>query len=226
MRSEGLPTQFSGRRKIWSVAEISPTVRPYTERLERAVERVRTRINAISEPQRIVFTAKANRSRVIGRFGFGGACYDPHEIQLWFDPKNPNMEEHLGQTLERTIAHEYHHALRWAGPGYGAKLGAQLVSEGLAGQFVRQLYASPPEPWEAALDEENLAPWRRRAFDEFEARDHGHRNWFFGANGYPPWLGYTLGYDLIGRYLAENPSQTALSLAHAPYRQFRETLIA
>ena len=209
---------------MWTIDEVSPTVRPHAEPIATAIQAVFDRVAALAEPRPIAFSLKADRSRVIQRLGHGGFCGDAGTIRLFFDPRNPEMARYLGLELERTIAHEYHHALRWAGPGYGAKLGAQLVSEGLAGQFVRQLYASPPEPWERALDPDDLEPWRAKAYDAFDARDHGHANWFFGANGNPPWLGYTLGYDLVGRYMARNAGTTPFGLAHAPYTDFRETL--
>ena len=209
----------------WTITSVSPTVRPFGARIEAAIKAVRSRVAAISDPQAIAFTLKADRTRAIPRFGYGGSCYEPHSITLAFDTKSPNVEAYLDQTLERTIAHEYHHALRWAGPGYGAKLGAALVSEGLAGHFVRHLYGSPPEPWECALTEDELSPWRVKAFEKFGARDHGHARWFFGADDHPPWLGYTLGYDMIGRYLRAHPSSTALDLAHEPYSEFRRVLI-
>jgi len=208
----------------WTIASASPTIRPFEARIASAIATVRPRVAAIAEPQAISFTLKADRTRAIPRFGFGGSCYDPGIIMLSFDTKNPNVEEHLGETLERTIAHEYHHALRWAGPGYGAKLGAALASEGLAGHFVRQLYGSSPEPWECGLSENDLAPWRKKAIEMFDARDHGHAKWFFGADGYPPWLGYTLGYDMIGRYLSAHPDRSAFDLAHEPYGAFRSAL--
>ena len=208
----------------WTIASVSPTVRPFETRVAAAIEAVRSRVAAISGPQGIAFTLKADRTRAIQRFGFGGSCYEPHAITLAFDTKSPNVEAHLDETLERTIAHEYHHALRWAGPGYGAKLGAALASEGLAGHFVRQLYGSPPEPWECALTGDELSPWRAKALDRFDARNHGHARWFFGADGYPPWLGYTLGYDTIGRYLQAHPDRAALDLAHEPYGEFRDAL--
>ena len=209
----------------WTIAATSPTVRPFADRVEAAIHAAHARVAVLSQPQRIAFTLKADRTRAIPRLGHGGACYDAHAITLSFDTRSPNLAVHLGPALERTIAHEYHHALRWAGPGYGAKLGAALASEGLAGHFVRQLYASPPEPWEHAVPEADLAPWRAEAHARFEARDHGHARWFFGAGDLPPWLGYTLGYDMVGRHLARRPDQTALSLAHEPYTTFRAALL-
>jgi hypothetical protein len=73
-------------------------------------------------------------------------------FSLTLDPDNPNFERSLGDgDLRRTIAHEVHHCMRMAGPGYGWTLGEALVSEGLAGQFVHRLFGSPPEPWECAV---------------------------------------------------------------------------
>ena len=209
---------------MWTIHDVSPTLRPYANRIASAIEAARSRIARHGDVRPSSFSLKANRSQVIGRLGLGGFCGDANSIRLSFDPKNPNMHDNLDETLERSIAHEYHHALRWAGPGYGAKLGAQLVTEGLAGQFVREIYDSPPEPWEAALDQAELAPWRTKAFDMFEARDHRHARWFFGADGMPPWLGYTLGYDLVGRHIERNGG-SALSLAYEPYTSFKDALL-
>ena len=210
---------------MWNIIEISPTIRPYEDRITATLDAVRSRIEKCSDLKLMNFKCKADRSRTLDIHGFGGGCYDPDLIKISFNPKNPNMVNHLGETLERVVAHEYHHALRWAGPGYGAKLGSALASEGLAGQFVKQLYNSKPEPWEAAFTEDELVPWRNRAYKEFDARNHGHANWFFGANGNPGWLGYTLGYKMVGRYLSDHPDQTALSLAATPYTEFRESVL-
>ena len=211
---------------MWNVIEVSPTVRPYEDRIRASLDAVRRRIEEVAELQPVRFVLKADRTRTLEIHGYGGFCADPDLVRLSFDPKNPNMERHLDETLERTIAHEYHHALRAAGPGYGAKLGSALAAEGLAGHFVRQLYGSPPEPWECALSDDELAPWRREAHERFGARDHGHARWFFGADDRPRWLGYTLGYDMIGRYLADHVDRTALDLAATPAVEFRDRLLS
>jgi len=211
---------------MWKIIEISPTVRPYQKQIQSALDAVQDRIKQFTKPKPVEFSIKANRSRTIQSLGLGGFCCDPKLIRLFFDPKNPAMEQNLDEVLIRTIAHEYHHLLRANGPGYGAKLGSALVAEGLAGHFVKQLYNSPPEPWESALSKSELFPWRKKAFENFDARDHGHAKWFFGAEGNPHWLGYTLGYDMIGRYLEQNSSQTPLTLANMQYSEFREYVLA
>lgn len=88
-----------------------------------------------------------------------------------------------------------------AGPGYGWMLGEALVSEGLAGQFVSRLFNSPSEPWECAVTDEVLeANLPDNA--TLLGNGHDHRAWFFGFGGrYPRWLGYTLGYRIVGDWL-------------------------
>ena len=129
---------------MWAVVEVSPTVRPYGDRIRASLDAVRQRIESLTDPIPMRIILKADRSRALEIYGYGGFCCDPDLIRLSFDTRNPNLEHHLGETLERTVAHEFHHALRSAGPGYGAKLGSALASEGLAGQFVGQVYGSPP----------------------------------------------------------------------------------
>jgi len=123
-------------------------------------------------------------------------------FSLTLDPDNPNFERSLRDgDLRRTVAHEVHHCMRMAGPGYGWTLGEALVSEGLAGQFVHRLFGSPPEPWECAVSDEVL---KANLPDNATLMGNGHDHgaWFFGVGGrYPRWLGYTLGYRLVGDWL-------------------------
>jgi len=209
---------------MWKIIEVSPTVEPYQNQISALMDAVRVRVSTVAKPKKMNFILKADPSRTLDIHGFGGFCCDPDLIQLSFNPKNPNMELHFDETLERVIAHEYHHALRSAGPGYGAKLGSALSAEGLAGHFGKQLYQSAPEPWEA-LTAKELLPWRDEAYENFDSTSHGHANWFFGTGDYPHWLGYSLGYDMIGRYLTNHKDETALSLAGAPSTEFRESLL-
>lgn len=91
--------------------------------------------------------------------------------------------------------------MRMAGPGYGWTLGETLVSEGLAGQFVSHLFGSPPAPWECAVSDEVL---RANLPDNVTliSNGHDHRVWFYGFKGERPrWLGYTLGYRIVGDWL-------------------------
>jgi len=168
---------------------------------------------------------------VIREIGMAGYAYRKSLFSLTIDPDNPNFAAALVDgALPRQVAHEVHHCLRMAGPGYGRTLGEALVSEGLAGQFVCKLFGNAPEPWECAVDDDELS--RHFPADEALAADsYDHDAWFFGAGGtYPPCLGYTLGYRLVGAWLEQVgsvdvatwinvPAETVLSMGKGFFAQ-------
>ena len=85
---------------------------------------------------------------------------------------------------------------------YGRTLGEALVSEGLAGRFVGHVLGTLPEPWDIAFDDDMLASQAPSAA-ELAGRNHEHGAWFFGIGGRKPrWLGYTLGFQIVGDWLA------------------------
>jgi len=142
---------------------------------------------------------------VIAEMGLVGYAYRSNLFSLTVDPGNPNFATSLDNgTLLRQLVHEVHHCLRMAGPGYGRTLGEALVSEGLAGHFVRYLLDSEPEPWECAIDLQHLrnTPPAQHLLNS-SGYDHGA--WFFGTTrDYPRWLGYSLGYQLVGHWIEES----------------------
>lgn len=210
---------------MWSIVDVSPALKTHEDHINVSLDAVKSRILKISDLQAVGFQLKANKKGTSPISGIGGACYDTDMIRLYFDPRNPNMDQHLDEALERLVAHLYFLALRWAGPGYGAKLGSALASQGLAFHFREQLYGLNSVVFDANYTEEELLPWREKAYENFEARDHGHAKWFFGAGGYPPCLGQILSYDMVGRYLRHHPQATALSLAHTPFTVFQGSLM-
>jgi len=154
---------------------------------------------------------------VLPETGTGGEAYHQGLFSLTLDPDNPNFERALADgDIHRTVVHETHHCLRMAGPGYGWSLGEALVSEGLAGRFVRHLFGSGPEPWECAVDDATLAAHRPDTAALTAAR-HDHAAWFYGIGGpYPRWLGYTLGYRIAGDWARANPDADGDTWVNVP----------
>lgn len=77
-----------------------------------------------------------------------------------------------------------------------------MVSEGLADLFAYQAFPrTPPAPWDRALTEAQEHRYWQRARPLLDQPDTHHDDWFFGSGTVPRWDGYTLGYDLVGRYL-------------------------
>lgn len=153
-----------------------------------------------------------------------GASYGPGRIELGIDLTQGGPEG-LRHEVLKAVYHEFHHVLRWDGPGYGGTLGAALVSEGLAQVFVHEMMDCPPEPWEVMPAGVDLRALCERADAEFDSSGYDHEAWFFGAGDLPDGTGYALGRMLVEQVLAERLGQTALGMAGEPAAGFREALL-
>ena len=199
-------------------------VAPYRTAVAEALEAAEARVaSAVEPPVLDVVVQAVPGGPVLPEDGLGGFTPSAEVVFLTLDPLNPNLRGALGAPLERMIVHEVHHALRWAGPGYGRTLGEALVAEGLAGRFVQEVFGSPPEPWEAALDPKAMAAQASDAAAGWTG-PYDHAAWFFGADERPNWTGYSLGFELVGRYLARHPGARPSALAAAPADAFGSCL--
>ncbi len=193
---------------------------PYLERTRRALERTEARALEFCDPIPLDVIIRISDVPDIPELSVSGSAYDPGRIDITIDPFNPELDRILDECLDKTIFHEFHHALRWEGPGYGWSLGEALVSEGLAQHFVHQAMDCAPEPWESVLSRDELAPYAEMAAERFDDKNYNHSEWFFLNGKMPRWLGYTLGSHLVGEYLLANPEATPASLAQEPARSF------
>lgn len=153
-----------------------------------------------------------------------GASYGPGRMELGIDLTQGGPEG-LRHEVLKAVYHEFHHVLRWDGPGYGETLGEVLASEGLAQVFLHEMMDCPPEPWEVMPSGVDLRALCLRADAEFDATGYDHEAWFFGGGDLPDGVGYALGRMLVERVLAERPGQSALSMAEEPVAGFREALL-
>jgi len=161
-----------------------------------------------------------------GALRVSGHCFEPGVIALRIDLSPLQPGENLHEELLKSLFHEFHHAMRWEGPGYGRTLGGALVSEGLAQRFVHEMMVCDPLPFEHAVLPADCETYRRRALTAFDDATYDHEGWFYGAASLPNWLGYSLGLRMVDRFLAAHPHLTALRLAHADTEMFRQTLEA
>ncbi|WP_147107239.1 DUF2268 domain-containing putative Zn-dependent protease [Tateyamaria sp. syn59] len=197
-------------------ADARGRLKPWRGSIEAAIARTHKRVRDRVAVEQLDIVVQ-DSPRVIRELGHVGFAPNGWMVYLSFDPEADAFESNLDTPLERTLAHEINHILRWRGPGYGATLGEALISEGLAGVFVRDLYASPPEPWEcalgdtAALADQVIAEWD-------QAYDHGE--WFFGTGQHPVWAGYTIGYRIVA-YHADNAMDDIVALTTRPASDFK-----
>jgi uncharacterized protein YjaZ len=160
---------------------------------------------------------------VIPEVGHHGYAPEAGLIHITIDPNHKYFRENADSSLNRTLAHELHHSARWDGPGYGDTLGEALVTEGLAGHFTQEAFGGQPEPWEN-LPVTDLHPNLTRAQQEWDSATYDHEAWFFGYSDLPRWLGYSLGYQMVSRYLAKHHRECASGLVHQDSQIFRPFL--
>jgi hypothetical protein len=139
----------------------------------------------------------------IPEWGVGGTTLGPHAIVVALDPGF----DVVPATIEATLLHEFHHAMRWRGPGCGEDLARMLVSEGLAQLFEEEVLGVQPFYSECSITDEEIALAHEHLFDARCDR----ATWFFGANAVTRCFGYTYGYRLC-RAFADQTDQLASDL--------------
>jgi uncharacterized protein YjaZ len=197
--------------------EAESDLSPWREQIAKEVAATHAIVSRLVTPPQLDILVQRLAGAVIPEIGMTGTTYRKGLMALTLDPDNPHFTESLANgALRRTAAHEVHHCLRMAGRGYGHTLGEALVSEGLAGHFIRRLFGNPPEPWECAVDDDVLHVQLPDA-ETLGAKWYNHAEWFFGAGGRRPrWLGYTLGYRVVGDWLAATPDADGDTLVSVP----------
>lgn len=160
----------------------------------------------------VMFIASPGES--IPEMGVGGYTYGPHVIVVAIDPENPKLSE---EYLLTTLVHEFHHAMRWRGPGCGGDLGEMLISEGLAQLFEEEVLGEPPMYSRVSIKGEEI----EMAKSELHRRPFNQSKWFFGADGITRLFGYTLGYRICRDY-AESVGRRASELVSIPTREVLE----
>ena len=196
----------------------------FADQIRADIDDARQRAELVMPPVAVEVVVQATSDWVIPETGYVGHTPSATEMRLKFDPDNAALQKNMGEPIARMVAHELHHVHRWRGPGYGERLGETLASEGLAGQFCKQLYRSPPELWESAVNGSKLVECARAALSAWDSDAYDHFRWYFGWRDLPRWTGYSLGYAMVGRYIENSAGISAATLAHEPADTFRHVL--
>ena len=196
---------------------------PYKSRLEEAIAEVARRSSELVPSVVLDIEVEAAKYGGIPETGHSGYVPRPGLMRLMLDPSNEHLESNMGEALERMIAHELHHALRWDTVGYGTTLLGALTSEGLCGRFARELYGNEPEIWEKGIDSADVGFFAQEAIIYADSESYDHQRWFFGSGNLPKWTGYTLGYHMVGSacdLMDRKPSE----LISTPELEFKDAL--
>ncbi|WP_296403461.1 DUF2268 domain-containing putative Zn-dependent protease [Psychrobacter sp.] len=141
---------------------------------------------------------------VVPEVGIGAYCVNQYEIQMALDITNDYLLKSFDDNFIATLAHETHHACRESTVGYGKSLFDAMILEGLACHFEEEIgYKRPvyvehlqPDVRQFYLSKAKIE-WSKDTFD--------YNEWFLGnkQKDMPKWIGYDVGYHLVGLYLQQ-----------------------
>lgn len=150
----------------------------------------------------------------IPELGVGGYTYGPHIVIVAIDPDCPNLSE---QHIFSTLIHEFHHVMRWRGPGCHGDLGDMIVSEGLAQLFEEEVTGVRPIYSQVPINSLEI----EKAKLELYLPAFNQAKWFFGSEDITRWFGYAFGYQICATY-AKSTMQRAADLAGVSTREVLE----
>ena len=155
--------------------------------------------------------------------GIGGYSPTKNIVFISLDPRHKDFKNILDAELLYQLAHEFHHAVRFRTPIEKDTLFEAMISEGLADHFAMQVTGrEKPQPWSCALSIEQKKLMTEKATKEGDTVPYDHAAWFYGSKSevIPRWAGYTLGYDIVEKYLQVRKDVSAGSLVDSEARLF------
>lgn len=155
------------------------------------------------------FDVRPNPDGAIPEAGVGAYTDRRGNIHVSWDPTRVDVRENLLAWIPLIVAHELNHSSRIRAHASGNTLGDVIVSEGMADRFAHQVYPHRQQsPWDNALTRAQERAYWQRVRPLLMTRIQP--SVFWGDNGrFHRWAGYTLGYDIVGRYLAAHHVRAA-----------------
>lgn len=152
----------------------------------------------------VKFTINQRPGGIVPGIGAGGCCFVADLVSLDVDPRLDLTNERSRRIVRYTVAHELHHAARWRSVGSGRIFSEHMVFEGLADHFARQIEPEMLMPWTRPMSSYGRFMCRCQLPLVLRPRRYNRGVWFFRGSrwrGIPRWAGYSLGFEIVGRYL-------------------------
>lgn len=145
--------------------------------------------------------------------GIGGSSRGAHTVFVSLDLSFKDIESVISKEIPRVLTHELHHIVRFREVGYRRTLLDGLVAEGLAGHFEIELLGGKPLHWYKVVENKDLKRLLKLAEREY-FESNNPLKWFFGKvdKKIPKWTGYTIGFEIVGKYLRNHPNKNASGL--------------
>ena len=153
--------------------------------------------------------------------GIGGISRGANTVFVPLDLRFEHVETVINKEVPRTLAHELHHIARYREVGHRRTLLDGLIAEGLAGHFEIEIFGGEPQPWNQAFVKGKLNKLMKLAEKNY-FKSNNPLKWFYGKidKKIPKWAGYTIGFELVGRYLEKHSNKKASELYKTKSKKF------
>jgi uncharacterized protein YjaZ len=202
----------------------SGTLKPFIKDIENSFNNTVSEVPKYLPIHDVDVIVYDNPEGTVPEQGIGGYTPNKNLVYISLDPSFVNLKESINSELKRTLAHEFHHTVRWINPGYGETLLDALITEGLADHFDLEIFPELLQPWSEAFNDNELKELMEKAKKEFNNTEYDHFAWFYGNEelGIPRWTGYSLGFKIVKDYLKKHPGQKPSKLYSAETNTFIE----
>jgi len=143
-----------------------------------------------------------DKNAVIPEIGIGGYTPSRHLVYLYIDPLF-NIEE---DEIFYTLCHEFNHARRYDGPGFGKTLFDSMIFEGLATAFEDEISDHKAFLPTFLRNREDTIALLAKSEPSFQSTDFIYHNWFISDPNkvIPRWAGYEMGFYLVNKCIDSN----------------------
>lgn len=155
---------------------------------------------------------------LIEHLGVGGEWINKDTIQILINIDFLVSDEDLSNNLERLLVHEIGHLIHHRNRERTYTLFETIISEGIADHLVNIISGYESEIWSTNLNDEELVHYMDLAKKEIWSTDYDFDYWLY--SGGPGWIGYSLGYKIIGDYIDQNPDKSILDIIKLPDEEF------
>jgi len=206
----------------------SDRIGPYLKLINETTERSIRKINVKIPLSNIDIVLYDNPLTIIKEIGIGGFAVRDHTILVSFDPRLPAMKNIITEELPRTLAHELHHIVRRRSIGSKYTLLDVLVLEGLADHFDIEVFGQLPHPWSRAVlykEKKSLIDLVKKEYNN-KCDRKVYKEWFlgWGSRGIPRWSGYTVGFEIVKKYLKTYKKSKPSTLYNKDTKDFIDAL--
>jgi uncharacterized protein YjaZ len=161
---------------------------------------------------------------VVPELGVSGFCTSPRRLYIPLDINHAELGEKFEGRFQAFLAHELHHCARRSIRGYADTLLQALVTEGLACCFEAELPSGSVPMYATRVSGASLDRIWQKASLELELPIRTWGDWFFGerAPEIPNHAGYSLGYDIVSKWLTRTGQSASAAYAVSAAEVFAE----